>query len=72
MPPSPGVVRPSWAWFVLLDAGIVALVLLSALDGARGALEARSPVPLPPRRVLRGILAAAAVIHVVEAVAAGR
>jgi hypothetical protein len=29
-------------------------------------------VPLPPRRVLRGILAAAAVIHVVEAVAAGR
>ena len=29
-------------------------------------------MPIPPRRVLRGILAAAAVIHVVEALAAGR
>jgi hypothetical protein len=69
---SPGVVRPSWAWFVLLDGGIVALVLLSALDGARDAVAARSPVPLPSRRVLRAILAATAVIHVVEALAAGR
>jgi hypothetical protein len=72
MPPSPGVARPSWTWFALLDGGIVALVLLSAVDGARDAVASRSPVPLPPRRVLRGILAAAGVIHVVEALAAGR
>ena len=72
MPPSSGVVRPSWAWFALLDGGIVALVLLSALDGARDAVAARSPLPIPPRRVLRGILAAAGVIHVIEALVAGR
>jgi len=72
MPESPGVVRPSWAWFALLDGGIVALVLLAALDGARDAVAAHSPVPVPPRRVLRGILAAAAFIHVVEALLAGR
>jgi hypothetical protein len=72
MPPSPGVVRPSWAWFALLDGGIVALVLLTTIDRARDAVAAHSPVPLPPRRVLRAILAATAVIHVVEAVAAGR
>jgi Domain of unknown function (DUF4499) len=72
VPENPGVVRPPWGWFVLLDGGMVALALLSALDGARDAVAAHSPVPLPPRRVLRGILAGAAVIHVVEALAAGR
>jgi hypothetical protein len=72
MPPTPGVVRPSWVWFALLDGGIVALVLLCALDGVRDAVAARTPVPVPPRRVLHGILAAAAVIHVVEALAVGR
>jgi transmembrane protein TMEM254 len=72
MPLSTGVVRPSWAWFALLDGGMAALALLSALDGARDAVEAHSPVPIPPRRVLRRMLAAAAFIHVVEALAAGR
>jgi hypothetical protein len=72
VPDSPGIVRPSWAWFALLDGGIVALALLSALDGPRDTVAARSPLPLPPRRVLRGVLAAATVIHVVEALAAGR
>jgi Domain of unknown function (DUF4499) len=69
---SPGVVRPSWAWFALLDGGIVALVLLSAVDGAYDAVNAHSPAPLPPRRVLRAMLAATVVIHVVEGFVAGR
>ena len=75
MPPVPlrfGVVRPSWAWFVLLDGGIVALVLLSFSEGAHDAVAARSPAPLPPRRALHAILAATVVIHVGEALAAGR
>ena len=72
MPKTRGVVRPSWAWFVLLDGGIVALVVLSAVDRAYDAVSERSPVPLPPRRALRAILTGAVVIHVVEAVAAGR
>jgi hypothetical protein len=72
MPQTRGVVRPSWAWFALLDGGMVALVVLSAAAGAYDAVTARSPVALPPRRALRAILAGAVVIHVVEAVAAGR
>jgi hypothetical protein len=72
MPESPGVVRPSWAWFALLDGGITALVVLSAVDGAYDAVTQRSPAPLPPRRVLRAILAATVVIHVVEGAFAGR
>ena len=72
MSESPGVVRPSWAWFALLDGGIVALVLLSAVDGAYDAVTEHSPAPLPPRRGLRAILAATVVIHVVEGSVAGR
>jgi hypothetical protein len=72
MPRSPGVIRPSWAWFALLDGGIVALVVLSAVDGAHDVVTERSPVPLPPRRVLHAILGATVVIHVVEAAVAGR
>jgi hypothetical protein len=72
MPQNSGVVRPSWAWFALLDGGIVALVLLSAVDGVYDAVTGHSPAPLPPRRVLRATLAATVVIHVVEGVVAGR
>jgi hypothetical protein len=72
MPARPGVVRPNWAWFALLDGGIVALVVLSAVDGAYDAVTGRSPVPLPPRRALPAILVGTAVIHVVEAGTAGR
>ena len=72
MPQTCGVVRPPWAWFALLDGGIVALVVLSVVDGAYDAVSERSPVPLPPRRALRAILSGAVVIHVVEAVVAGR
>jgi hypothetical protein len=72
VPQNPGVVRPSWAWFALLDGGIVVLVMLSASDRAYDAVTEHSPTPLPPRRVLRAILAATVVIHVVEGVVAGR
>ena len=72
MPQSPGVVRPSWAWFALLDGGIVVLVLLSVSDSAYDAVTEHSPAPVPPRGVLRAMLAATVVIHVVEGVVAGR
>jgi hypothetical protein len=72
MPEKPGVMRPPWAWFLLLDGGIVALVVLSTVDGAYEAVTEHIPAPLPPRRALRAILAGAVLIHVVEAVAAGR
>jgi Domain of unknown function (DUF4499) len=71
MPQSPGVVRPSWAWFALLDGGIVVLVVLS-VDAAYDVITRRTPARLPPRRVLHAILAATVVIHVVEAAVAGR
>jgi hypothetical protein len=71
MPERPGVIRPSWVWFVLLDGGIVALVLLSTVDVAYDVVQ-RSGVPFPPRRALRALLAATAVIHVVEGAVAGR
>jgi hypothetical protein len=66
------VVRPSWGWFALLDGGIVALTVLSASEEAHGTVGRASPVPLPPQGVLRAMLAATAVIHLVEAMAAGR
>jgi hypothetical protein len=78
------VVRPSWAWFALLDGGIVALGVLayrgeesreSRREGRRengGAGTRVGPVTLPSRRVLRGMLAGTAVIHAAEALAAAR
>ena len=64
--------RPNWAWFALLDGGMASLVVLSAVGGAYDAVTRHRPVPLPPRRALRAILAGAVMIHVTEAVAAGR
>jgi hypothetical protein len=75
MRPAPGrprVVHPSWGWFVALDGGIVALVTLSAVDVAYDAVTAATLAPFPSRQVLRGILAATVVIHVVEGIAAAR
>jgi hypothetical protein len=72
MSESPGVLRPSWAWFAVLDGGIAALVVLSVMERAYDAVSERSPAPLPSRRALRAILAGTVVIHVAEAVAAGR
>ncbi|HEY3843206.1 MAG TPA: DUF4499 domain-containing protein [Acidimicrobiales bacterium] len=67
-----GVVRPSWAWFALLDGGIVGLAVLSASEGTHSRVSDAVPTGLPPRRVLRGMLVGTAVIHAAEAVAAGR
>ena len=65
------VVRPSWAWFALLDGGIVALVILASHEGAHTVASGASPVPLPSQEACRYMLAGAAAIHVVEAVFAG-
>jgi Domain of unknown function (DUF4499) len=67
-----GVVRPSWGWFAALDGGIVALVALSASERAYVTVKASSPGPFPSRGALRALLAGTAVIHLVEAAAAGR
>jgi len=66
------VVRPSWLWFVLLDGGIVILARLVFSDGAYRRAAELSNGALPPRRALRALLAATAVIHAAEAIAAGR
>lgn len=66
------MVRPSWLWFVLLDGGIVILARLVFSDGAYRRAAELSNGALPPRRALRALLAATAVIHAAEAIAAGR
>jgi hypothetical protein len=66
------VVRPSWAWFVLLDGGILALSVFSASAEAHSAVSDATPVPLPSRRTCQQMLVATAVIHVTEAMTAGR
>ena len=65
-------VRPKWWWFALLDGGIVAMIIFSVSDGAHRAVTESGPAPLPPQRVLRGMLAGTALIHAVEAVFAAR
>jgi hypothetical protein len=66
------VVRPSLGWFALLDGGLAALAVLSSSAGAHQAVSEASPLPLPPQSRLRAMLAAAFVIHLVEARAAAR
>ena len=66
------VVRPSWLWFLLLDGGIVVLSRLVFSDAAYRRAAELSRGALPPRHALRALLGATAVIHVTEAVAAGR
>ncbi len=65
-----GVIHPSLGWFALLDGGIVVLTALSLSE--RSYREAARRLLLPPRWVLRRLLVAAGVIHVAEAVYAGR
>src|SRR3984957_17124719 len=65
------VVRPSWAWFALLDGGIVALVILAFHEGAHTVASGASPVPLPSQEVCRYMLVGTAAIHLAEAVFAG-
>ncbi|HSZ36720.1 MAG TPA: DUF4499 domain-containing protein [Acidimicrobiales bacterium] len=69
---SSGVVRPSLFWFLLLDGGIVVLLRLAFNRPAYNRALEVSGNRLPPREVLYSLLAATAVIHVSESVAAGR
>jgi hypothetical protein len=72
MAKSSGVVRPSWAWFALLDGGIATLAVLGTSENAYSAVKNAVPAALPERRVLRAMLVATAVIHLAEAVVAAR
>jgi hypothetical protein len=67
-----GVVRPSLFWFLLLDGGIVLLARLAFSGAAYTRGREISRDSLPPREVLQALLAATAVIHAGEALAAGR
>ncbi len=64
--------RPSFFWFFLLDGGIVLLALLAFNDRAYERASERLADRLPPRETLVGMLIGTAVIHAVEAMAAGR
>ena len=65
------VIRPSLLWFLLLDGGIVLLARLALSGGAHRRGTEISRGSLPPREVLQALLAATAVIHAAEALAAG-
>jgi hypothetical protein len=67
-----GVVRPSWLWFLLLDGGIVVLARLAFSKSAYEKVDAKTGDALPPREVLQSMLVGTAVIHITEALAAGR
>ncbi|MFZ0251707.1 MAG: DUF4499 domain-containing protein [Acidimicrobiales bacterium] len=66
------VVRPSLLWFLLLDGGIVALTKLAVSKTAYEKVNDMAGDALPPRETLQAMLIGTAVIHAVEAVAAGR
>jgi hypothetical protein len=66
------VVRPSWLWFLLLDGGIVALTKLAVSKTAYDKVDEMTGDALPPRETLQALLIATAVVHAVEALAAGR
>jgi Domain of unknown function (DUF4499) len=64
--------RPSVLWFLLLDGGIVLMALLAFNDQAYARASERLAERLPRRETLVGMLIGTAVIHFVEAAAAGR
>ncbi len=64
--------RPSWFWFLLLDGGIVVLSKLALSKLSYDKANEVSGDALPPREALQVLLAATAVTHAVEALAAGR
>ncbi len=68
---SSDVVRPSWAWFALLDGGLVALSLLACSETAHQRAVEVSPVPIPSQPWCRSILFGAVIVHIAEGVAAG-
>ena len=67
-----GRVRPSLFWFLLLDGGIIMMALLVFNDQAYERAKERIEDRLPYRETLVGMLVGTAVIHLVEALAAGR
>ena len=60
--------RPSLAWFLLLDGGLVLLAALALLPGV--ADRVRAHLPVPSTKVLRTILLLAIVVHLGEGVTA--
>jgi hypothetical protein len=67
-----GVVRPSLFWFLLLDGGIIALSRLALSKTAYDKANDMADDALPPRETLQAMLIGTAVIHVTEAIVAGR
>jgi hypothetical protein len=67
----PGVTRPSWTWFALLDGALVALAILASSENAHAKVSEVSPVELPSRPNCRRLLGAAVGLHVLEALAVG-
>jgi transmembrane protein TMEM254 len=67
-----GLVRPSLLWFLLLDGGIIVMIKLVLSQTAYDRLNELSGEKLPPRATVRAMLAGTAVIHLAEALVAGR
>jgi hypothetical protein len=67
-----GVVRPSLFWFLLLDGGIIALTKLALSKSAYDKADDLAGDALPPRETLQAMVIGTAVIHVTEALVAGR
>jgi hypothetical protein len=67
-----GLVRPSLFWFLLLDGGIVVMIKLVVSQQAYDRLNEMTGDRLPPRSTVRALLAGTVVIHLAEALAAGR
>ena len=67
-----GLVRPPLLWFLLLDGGIIVLIKLVLSQQAYDRLNELSGEKLPPRSTVRALLAGTALIHLAEAVVAGR
>ena len=59
-------------WFLLLDGGIIALTKLAASKTAYDKVDDMTGDALPPRETLQAMLIGTAVIHVTEALFAGR
>jgi Transmembrane protein 254 len=59
-------------WFLLLDGGIVILANLALHRRAYDRAAELTGDALPPQQALQGLLVGTAVIHAVEALAAGR
>src|ERR1700722_6512686 len=66
------VVRPSLFWFLLLDGGIIALTKLAVSQSAYDKVDDMVDDALQPRETLQAMLIGTALIHVTEALVAGR